>query len=145
METTDWTLICLGFGIVAVIAAVIGRKRSKTMLRINEESLINAKKLVQKALHLMDSKPGLMREGDLPASKEKVKRATQMLAYFYYKKGMSEDLHSIKDCYIGLHRFQPPMDDEDVRKTIAAREMEKLEKEFRTFLKQLPVQNVKMG
>lgn len=111
-----------------------GRKKN-TIYRISPESLKRSKRVMLGVLPLLENNAqGVLDEERLPYPKENIKSAAKILAYFYWKENRQEELMRVKNCFIGLARFQNPDLELETREKRLARDRKKLTREFECYI-----------
>lgn len=125
--------------ILYLIKFLQGRNKTK-VYRVSPESLQRSKQVIMHVLPLVE-------EGDarqiidakmLHYSKEQVKSAAKILAYYYWKNSKLEELGRVKNCFISLSRFQPESLAEEARQRQAQKEYKRLAREYECYITHSP-------
>lgn len=113
----------------------------RTVYRISPESLQRSKEVMMKVLPLVETgedESALLDDRRLPCSKENIKSAAKILAYFYWKKDQHTELQRVKNVYISLARFQDvDMGLEDQARRLSS-EKKRLTREFEHYMAHSP-------
>ncbi|WP_238528160.1 hypothetical protein [Pseudodesulfovibrio mercurii] len=116
-----------------------GRGRKVKVYRVSPESLKRAKEVVVPVLALVeDGESFPLDEQRLVHSKEDVKSAAKIMAYYFWKKRRQEELARIKHCFVALSRFQDASLDLEAQERRSARERARLEREINFYLTHSP-------
>ena len=138
LDTEIWV------GLFVLTAVLYGIKwwqgtRKVKVYRISPQSLERSKEVMLKVLPLVeDEKQSPLDLNRLPYSKESVKSAAKILAYYYWKENRPEELSRVKNCFISLARFQAKLEDEEHRMRKAAVEKKRLQRELDYYLTHYP-------
>lgn len=136
-------------GLFALTAVLYAAKwwqgnRKVTVYRISPQSLERSKEVMLQVLPLVeDEQDSPLDAKRLPYSKESVKSAAKILAYYYWKENCSEELRRVKNCFVSLARFQNGDLDPDARKRLAASEKKRLTRELDYYLTHYPFKATK--
>lgn len=116
-----------------------GRSK-KTVYRISPESLERSKQVLLKVLPMVetDDQQSLIDDRRLPCSKENVKSAAKILAYYYWKKDQHTELMRVKNVFISLSRFQDMDIDMEAQARRLNKEKKRLTREFEHFMAHSP-------
>lgn len=117
---------------------LLNSKRQK-IYRVSPDVLRQAKEVVLKVLPLVeDGQESPLSEYGLPYSRENVKSAVKILAYYFWRENLKEELERMKNCYISLSRFQNPDLEDNLTAKLVAREKERLTNEFEDYTTHSP-------
>lgn len=134
----------LWLGILILTAILYGFKwiqsrRKHKVYRISPDSLQRSKKVMLQILPLVeDENEGPLDEVRLPYTKDHVKSAAKILAYYYHRENRPEELGRIKNCFVSLSRFQNRDTDPDLQEKRMEREKRRLTNELNGFLTRSP-------
>ncbi len=116
-----------------------GRGRKVKVYRISPESLKRAKTVVLSVLLLVeDGESYPLDESRLAYTKEDIKSAAKIMAYYFWKKRRAEELARVKHCFVALSRFQDASLDLESQERRAAREHVRLERELNFYMTHSP-------
>ncbi|CCH49176.1 hypothetical protein [Pseudodesulfovibrio piezophilus] len=111
---------------------------SNTVYRISSESLERSKQVMLKVLPLIENddenEHSLLDERRLPYTKDDIKSAAKILAYFYWKKNQGNELSRVKNAYISLARFQSKDLELEIQAHKLAKEKKSLTREFEYYI-----------
>lgn len=136
-------------GMVALTAILYVAKwwqgnRKITVYRISPQSLERSKEVLLRVLPLVeDDNDSLLDASRLPYTKDSIKSAAKILAYYYWKENRSEELCRVKHCFIALSRFQNRDLDTDARQRLLKSEMKRLTQEMDYYLTHYPFKATK--
>ncbi|MBG0790519.1 MAG: hypothetical protein H0S80_08505 [Desulfovibrionaceae bacterium] len=117
----------------------VGRKRTVRVYRVSPESLKRSKEVMLSVLPLVeDNGRHPLDSARLPYSKEDVKSAAKILAYYFYTKKQREELTRIKHAFVAISRFQDATMDADTREKRMHREEQQLERELQFYMTHSP-------
>ena len=118
--------------------------RKVTVYRISPESLQRSKDVMLQVLPLVeDEQDSSLDAKRLPYSKENIKSAAKILAYYYWKENCHEELSRIKSCFISLARFQNADLDPAARRRLQEGEKKRLTRELDYYLTHYPFKATK--
>ncbi|MEF2232356.1 MAG: hypothetical protein V3571_15595 [Pseudodesulfovibrio sp.] len=113
--------------------------RKVKVYRISPQSLERSKDVMLKVLPLVeDGKESPLDSSRLPYTKESVKSAAKILAYYYWKENRPEELSRVKHCFVSLSRFQSKTEDDELRFRRAVQEKKRLTRELDYYLTHYP-------
>jgi hypothetical protein len=136
-------------GLFALTAILYAAKwwqgnRKVTVYRISPQSLQRSKDVMLQVLPLVeDDKDSPLDLKRLPYSKESIKSAAKILAYYYWKENCHEELSRVKRCFISLSRFQNADLDPEARKRLQGGEKKRLTRELDYYLTHYPFKATK--
>lgn len=135
-----WAGILTLTAILYLIKYLQSRKK-QVVYRISPDSLDRAKKVMLAVLPLVEDEDNasLLDERRLPYSKEQVKNAAKILAYYYWKKNKPAELSRIKNVFISLARFQNTDLDMEAQARVMSREQVRLTREFELYMTHSPL------
>jgi len=108
LDTEIWAGMIALTAILYLIKFFQGRCK-RTVYRISPESLDRSKQVLLKVLPLVEAnedEASLLDDRRLPYTKENIKSAAKILAYYYWKKDQHTELMRVKNVYVALSRFQ---------------------------------------
>ena len=136
------TLTCLLY----MLKWFMGRKRTVRIYRVSPESLRRSKNIMVKVLPLIED------DGDhpldisrLPCSKEDIKSAAKILAYYFYIKKQQTELARVKRTFTAISRFQDSAMDPETQEKRMLREHRQLERELQFYMTHSPFNVKKTG
>lgn len=92
---------------VAIIIKLAWKPRKRRILRISPESVEASRKVVIEVLPLVEGDADHpMDERMLPYPKDKIKSALKIVIYQLAHNRQKKELERVKNCYLGLARFQ---------------------------------------
>jgi len=119
-------------------------KRKVTVYRISSESLQRSKEVMLQVLPMVeDDKDSPLDLKRLPYSKDNIKSAAKILAYYYWKENCHEELSRVKGCFISLSRFQNTNLESEARKRLQKSEKKRLTRELDYYLTHYPFKATK--
>lgn len=136
-------------GLFALTAILYAAKwwqgsRKVTVYRISPESLERSKEVILRVLPLVeDEKDSVLDAKRLPYSKDNIKSAAKILAYYYWKENCAEELTRVKHCFISLARFQNTELEPDARSRLQTNEKKRLTRELDYYLTHYPFKATK--
>ena len=132
-------------GVIALTAILYGVKwwlsstRKVRVYRISPESLKRAKEVLIAVLPLVeDGESFPLDQTRLLHSKEDVKSAAKILAYYFWRRKQHDELARVKQCFVALSRFQDNTADLEAQERQAARERAQLERELNYYMTHSP-------
>jgi len=132
-------------GILALTALLYSMKffqgrSKKTVYRISPESLDRSKQVVLRMLPMVESddQQSLLDDRRLPCSKENIKSAVKILAYYYWRKDQHTELMRVKNVFISLCRFQDIDMDLDSQARRLSKDKKRLTREFEHYMAHSP-------
>ncbi|WP_243544057.1 hypothetical protein [Pseudodesulfovibrio tunisiensis] len=134
-------LFCL-LGFLLILRALLNRKTVK-VYRVSPASLRASRRVVMDVLPLVETGDdrSILDIRELPHTKENIKSAVKILAYYFGKHRQSRDLIRVKTCYLSLSRFQECGLPDEEREQLAEEEKVQLLREFDFFITQTPFGN----
>ncbi len=136
-------------GLVALTAVLYVAKwwqgnRKITVYRISPQSLERSKEVLLRVLPLVeDDNDSLLDVNRLPYTKDSIKSAAKILAYYYWKENRSEELSRVKRCFVSLSRFQNRDLDADARQRLLKSDTKRLTQEMDYYLTHYPFKATK--
>ncbi|WP_316897461.1 hypothetical protein [Pseudodesulfovibrio indicus] len=113
--------------------------RKVRVYRISPESLKRAKEVLVAVLPLVeDGESFPLDQGRLPHSKEDVKSAAKIMAYYFWRSKQHNELARVKQCFVALSRFQDNSTDMEAQERQASRERAQLERELSFYMTHSP-------
>jgi len=139
-----WAGILTLTAILYLIKYLQSRKK-QVVYRISPDSLDRSKKVILSILPLVEDEDNasLLDERRLPYSKEHVKNAAKILAYYYWKKHKPAELARIKNVFISLCRFQNTELDMEAQARVMSKEQARLTREFEHYMTHSPLKTGK--
>jgi len=138
LDTEVWVGLFLLTAVLYGIKWWQGSRKVK-VYRISPQSLERSKEVMLKVLPLVeDDKQSPLDSTRLPYTKESVKSAAKILAYYYWKENRPEELSRVKHCFISLARFQSKTEDEEHRTRRVVTERKRLQRELDYYLTHYP-------
>lgn len=129
-----------------IVKWFVGRKRTVRVYRVSPESLKRSKEVMLGLLPLVED------GGDLPLdrqqlrrTKDEIKSACKILAYYFFTKKQTEELERIKKAFVALSRFQDPNLDPETQERRMHREQRQLERELQFYMTHSPFNVKKVG
>ncbi|MEZ7197461.1 hypothetical protein [Pseudodesulfovibrio karagichevae] len=117
----------------------LGRSRKVKVYRVSPQSLKRAKEVVVGVLPLVeDGESFPLDERRLVYSKEDIKSAAKIMAYYFWKKRQHDELSRVKNCFVSLARFQDNGLDLESQERRASRERARLERELNYYMTHSP-------
>ncbi|WP_319583129.1 hypothetical protein [uncultured Pseudodesulfovibrio sp.] len=117
----------------------MGRSRKVKVYRISPQSLKRAKEVVVGVLPLVEDGENFpLDERRLIYTKEDVKSAVKIMAYYFWKKRRHDELSRVKNCFVSLARFQDTDLDLEAQERKASRERTQLERELNYYMTHSP-------
>ena len=117
----------------------MGTRRRVKVYRVSPESLKRSKEVVVSILPLVeDGENYPLDERRLHYSKEDVKSALKIMAYYFWKKRQHDELTRVKNCFVALSRFQDANLDLEAQERQAGRERARLERELNYYMTHSP-------
>jgi hypothetical protein len=116
-----------------------GSHRKVKVYRVSPQSLKRAKEVVVGVLPMVeDGESFPLDEKRLVYSKEDVKSAVKIMAYYFWKKRQHDELSRVKNCFVSLARFQDSGLDLETQERRASRERTRLERELNYYMTHSP-------
>ncbi|MGE4423951.1 MAG: hypothetical protein AB7D39_16760 [Pseudodesulfovibrio sp.] len=117
----------------------LGRSRKVKVYRVSPQSLKRAKEVVVGVLPLVEDGENFpLDERRLAYSKEDIKSAAKIMAYYFWKKRQHDELSRVKNCFVSLARFQDNGLDLESQERRASRERARLERELNYYMTHSP-------
>ncbi|NDV19660.1 hypothetical protein GO013_09540 [Pseudodesulfovibrio sp. JC047] len=139
IDTQVWVGILVTTFLLYLLKWYVLRKRKVKIYRISRESLHRSKDVLMAVLPLVeDESDHPLDESMLPYSKEDIKSAAKILAYYFWRKRRHEDLQRIKHCFVAISRFQNPKHDLEAQARAATWERNRLERELNLYMTHSP-------
>lgn len=114
-------------------------KRKVRVYRVSPESLKRAKEVLLGVLPLVeDGESFPLDRARLLHSKEDVKSAAKILAYYFWRRKQHDELARVKQCFVSLSRFQDGAADLEAQERQASRERAQLERELSYYMTHSP-------
>ncbi|BCS88570.1 hypothetical protein [Pseudodesulfovibrio sediminis] len=135
----------LWVGIIALTALLYGfkwfitKQRSVKVYRISPQSLQRSKTVIMAVLPLVeDESTAPLDEALLRYSKDDIKSAAKIMAYYFWRKKRYAELTRIKNCFVAISRFQNKNLDLESQKRRVARERKQLGRELDHYMTHSP-------
>lgn len=142
----------LWFGLIALTSLLytlkwfLNRKRTVRVYRVSPESLKRSKEVMVPLLPLIeDGGQHPLDIARIPYSKEDVKSAAKILAYYFYTKKQQDELARVKYAFVAVSRFQDPTMDAETQEKRMLREHRQLERELQFYMTHSPFNVKKTG
>lgn len=115
------------------------KARRVKVYRVSPESLKRSKQVMMAVLPLIeDGHDHPIDRSRLRYAKEDVKSAAKIMAYYFWLKKQHDELTRVKDCFVGISRFQDSHLEQDARERLAERERKQLERELEFYMTHSP-------
>ncbi|MBI9078549.1 MAG: hypothetical protein JEY79_02255 [Pseudodesulfovibrio sp.] len=142
-DTTLWIAMLSLAAIVYLLKAFQNNKPIK-VYRITPKSLQTSKRIMLEVLPLVeDGQTNPLDDACLPYSKDNIKSAAKILAYYFWKENQHKELVRIKHCFISLSRFQDAALTLESREKRTSKERTRLTREFNCYITRTPPANSK--
>ena len=107
--------------------------------RVSPESLKRSQQVMVAVLPLIeDGHDNPIDRSRLRYTTEDVKSAAKIMAYYFWLKRQHDELTRVKNCFVGIARFQDRELEEDARERQAERERKQLERELDYYMTHSP-------
>nr|WP_287411182.1 hypothetical protein [Pseudodesulfovibrio sp.] len=139
IDTQVWVVILSLTFLLYALKWFISRKRSVKVYRISPQSLQRSKEVLMAVLPLIEDENDFpLDRSKIPYSKEDIKSAAKILAYYFWRKKRHDELQRIKNCFISIARFQDSSQDLETQERTAARERKQLKRELDFYMTHSP-------
>lgn len=118
---------------------LITKQRRVKVYRISPQSLKRSKTVIMAVLPLVEDESNLpLDETRLPYSKDDIKSAAKIMAYYFWRKKRYAELTRIKNCFVAISRFQNNNLDLESQERRASRERKQLGRELDHYMTHSP-------
>ncbi len=139
IDNMFWLYLLGATGILYALNWLVSTRRARKVYRISEDSLKVSKQVMLKVLPLVEEEgEDSLDIATLSISKDSVKSAAKILAYFYLKGEKQDDYIRVRNCFIALSRFQNQELKPKSIKRCMAREKRRLTREFNGYIARSP-------
>jgi len=143
IETELWVGMFALAAFVYVLKAIQSKKQVK-VYRITPKSLRASKRVMLDVFPLVeDGQACPLDDSCLPYSKDNIKNAAKILAYYFWKENQHKELVRVKHCFIALSRFQNANLTPETREKRTRKEKTRLTHEFNCYITHTPPANNK--
>lgn len=149
MDVLDMDLWIGMIALAVLLYAVkwfVNRKRTVKVYRVSPQSLKRSKEVMMSVLPLVeDGGDHALDSARLTHSKENIKSAAKILAYYFFTKKQISELDRVKHAFVALSRFQDKAMDEETQERRMTRERKQLERELQYYMTHSPFNVKKTG
>ncbi|BDQ33888.1 hypothetical protein [Pseudodesulfovibrio portus] len=146
LDMEIWVGLIVLTSLLYVLKWFLSRKRTVRVYRISPESLKRSKNVMMALLPLIeDGGQHPLDIARMPYSKEDIKSAAKILAYYFYTKKQQDELARIKYAFVAVSRFQDPTMDSETQEKRMLREHRALERELQYYMTHSPFNVKKTG
>ncbi len=141
-----WVGLIILTSLLYILKWFLGRKRTVRVYRVSPESLKRSKEVMMAVLPLVED--GGRHPLDIARirySKEDIKSAAKILAYYFYTKKQQDELARIKHAFVAVSRFQDRTLDPENQEKRMLREHRALERELQYYMTHSPFNVKKTG
>ncbi|WP_319541765.1 hypothetical protein [uncultured Pseudodesulfovibrio sp.] len=138
-DTEMWVGILVLTFLLYALKWFVNRKRTIKVYRISPKSLQRSKEVLMTVLPLVEDENDFpLDRSKVPYSKEDIKSAAKILAYYFWRNKRHDELQRIKNCFISISRLQDASQDLETQEHSAARERKQLKRELDYYMTHSP-------